>query len=148
MCKPTMADSKPVFTGLLNRDALHFDSLSSIRPKRLHRNLLVANPYNNGALTYGVIFRKPEEWIPDNEVEFGNTTSIRTFLLDRFSDWDERFKQLFHATSSFWGLPTRKLSLDKPWKSNRPLPITLIGDAAFCRSGREYRISGRISVIR
>ncbi len=26
-------------------------------------NLLVANPNNSGALTYGVIFRKPEEWM-------------------------------------------------------------------------------------
>ena len=27
-------------------------------------------------------------------------------------------------------MPTRKLPLDKPWKNNRPLPITLIGDTA------------------
>lgn len=27
-------------------------------------------------------------------------------------------------------MPTRKLPLDQPWKSSRPLPITLIGDAA------------------
>ncbi len=25
-------------------------------------NLFVANPFNNGALSYGIIFKKPEEW--------------------------------------------------------------------------------------
>src|ERR1700750_2117120 len=30
-------------------------------------NLLVANPNNNGVLTYGVIFKKPEEWAIHNE---------------------------------------------------------------------------------
>jgi tetracycline resistance monooxygenase len=93
-------------------------------------NLLVANPYNKGVLTYGVIFKTPAEWVDDNGLNFRNTDSIRTFLLDRFVHWDERYKQLFHSTLSFWGLPTRKLSLNKPWKNNRPLPITLIGDAA------------------
>lgn len=93
-------------------------------------NLLVANPYNNGALTYGLIFRKPEEWVHDNGLNFQNTDSIIAFLSDRFSRWDKRYRQLFHSTSVFVGLPTRKLPLDKPWKNDRPLPITLIGDAA------------------
>lgn len=93
--------------------------------------LLVANPNNNGVLTYGVIFKKPENWGDDhNGLDLDNQESIRTFLLDRFIDWNEHYKQLFRSTSSFWGLPTRKLSLDKPWKIDRPLPITLIGDAA------------------
>lgn len=93
-------------------------------------NLVVANPHNNGVLTYGVIFRKPEEWIHTNELDVQHTDSIRRFLSGRFSDWDERYQQLFRATSFFVGLPTKKLPLEKPWKSNRPLPITLIGDAA------------------
>lgn len=93
-------------------------------------NLLVANPCNNGALTYGVIFRKPSEWSDDNSLDFTNTKSVRTFLFTRFSDWESRYHQLFMATSFFVGLPTRKLPLDKPWKSHRPLPVTLIGDAA------------------
>jgi tetracycline resistance monooxygenase len=92
-------------------------------------NLLVANPYNNGILTYGIIFKKPEEWIHD-ELSSQNTSSISSFLTDRFSQWNEVYKQLFRATSSFWVLPTKKLPLDKPWENNRPLPITLIGDAA------------------
>jgi len=93
-------------------------------------NLLVANPNNNGVLTYGVIFKKPEEWGDDNRLDFKNTGSIRELLLNRLVHWDERYKQLFRSTLSFWGLPTRKLPLDKPWKNDRPLPVTLIGDAA------------------
>ena len=93
-------------------------------------NLLVANPSNNGALTYGVIFKKPDEWEQDNDVDFQHTESIIAFLSDRFSLWHDCYKQLFRATSFFVGLPTRKLSMDRSWKTDRPLPITLIGDAA------------------
>ncbi|MBC3794111.1 FAD-dependent oxidoreductase [Spirosoma utsteinense] len=93
-------------------------------------NILVANPNNNGVLTYNIIYATPPEWIGKNGVDVQDTGSIRTFLTDRFSGWDERYQQLFDATTSFWGLPTRKLPMEKPWKRNRPLPITLIGDAA------------------
>ena len=93
-------------------------------------NLLVANPSNNGALTYGVIFKKPDEWEQVNDVDFQQTESMIAFLSDRFSLWHDCYKQLFRATPFFVGLPTRKLSMDKSWKTDRPLPITLIGDAA------------------
>jgi tetracycline resistance monooxygenase len=93
-------------------------------------NLLVANPYNNGILTYGVIFKMPGEWLDGNGLDFQNTGSIAAFLSGRLSQWHERYKQLFRSTSLFVGLPTRKLPLNKSWKNNRPLPITLIGDAA------------------
>lgn len=93
-------------------------------------NLLVANPNNNGVLSYMVTFRKPKEWVDENGLDFQDTESIGTFLSNVFSNWHECYKQLFRSTSFFWGLPTRKLPLDKPWKKNRPLPITLIGDAA------------------
>jgi len=93
-------------------------------------NLLIANPFNNGTLSYGIIFRKPKEWIDDNGLDFQNTDSVIAFLLNRLSNWDERYKQLFRSTSFFVGLSTRKFPLDKPWKNNRPLPITLIGDTA------------------
>ena len=93
-------------------------------------NLLVVNPNNNGALTYGVIFKTPKEWVHDSRLDFQNTDSICTFLIGKFTSWGELYKHLFRRTSSFWGLPTRKLPLDTPWKTNRPLPITLIGDAA------------------
>ncbi|MEG0925041.1 FAD-dependent oxidoreductase [Chryseobacterium sp.] len=93
-------------------------------------NLLVANPYNNGSLTYGVIFKKPEEWNDGCTLDFNNTEQIRQFLSERFSSWNEIYQQLFSSTSFFVGLPTRKIPLDHPWKNNRPLPVTLIGDAA------------------
>ena len=93
-------------------------------------NLLVANPFNNGALSYGIIFKKPEEWNNGKGLDFQNTDSVIEFLLNRLSNWDEEYKQLIRSTSFFVGLPIRKFPLDKPWKNNRPLPITLIGDAA------------------
>ncbi|MDV7696017.1 FAD-dependent monooxygenase [Chryseobacterium soli] len=93
-------------------------------------NLFVANPRNNDALSYGIIFKKPEEWGDHNGLNFHDKNSIVDFLSSRFSHWDERYQQVFRATSFFVGLPTRKLPLGKPWKTGRPLPITLIGDAA------------------
>ena len=96
-----------------------------------HRgNLLVANPFNNGVLSYGIIFKKPEEWNNEGGLNFQNTDSVIKFLLNKLSNWSEAYKQLIRSTTFFVGLPTRKFPLDKPWKNNRPLAITLIGDAA------------------
>ncbi len=93
-------------------------------------NLLVANPYNNGALSYGIIFEKPKEWNNTKGLDFQHNENIIEFLLTRFSNWSTTFKQLIRSTTFFVGLPIRKFPLDKPWKTNRPLPITLMGDAA------------------
>lgn len=93
-------------------------------------NLFVANPFNNGALSYGIIFKKPEEWDNGKGLDFQNTNSIIEFLLNRLSNWSKAYKQLICSTTFFVGLPIRKFPLNKPWKSNRPLPVTLIGDAA------------------
>ncbi|RED19723.1 tetracycline resistance monooxygenase [Flavobacterium cutihirudinis] len=93
-------------------------------------NLLVANPKNKESLSYNVIFKSPLNWPSENKLDFKNTENISSFLIDKFSDWDEIYKELFRATSIFIGLPTRKISLEKEWKKNRVLPITLIGDAA------------------
>lgn len=89
-----------------------------------------ANPKNNNALTYGISFRKPKEWIFENGLNFQSTESIVSYLCEVFFEWDDCYRQLFRATSFFAGLPTRKISLDKAWKNSRPLPVTLIGDAA------------------
>ncbi|UUF13287.1 MULTISPECIES: FAD-dependent oxidoreductase [Flavobacterium] len=89
-------------------------------------NLLVANPKNNNALSYNVIFKMPETL----EIDFQNIENVKVFLLNKLSDWGESYKELFRATSFFTGLPTKKISVEKAWKNNRPLPITLIGDAA------------------
>ena len=92
--------------------------------------LLVANPRNGGILSYSVIFASPDEWGSENELTSQDTDRIRTFLLNRLADWHDCYRQVVRSTSSFVVWPTRKIPLDKPWKKNRPLPITLIGDAA------------------
>lgn len=51
-------------------------------------SLLVVNPDNNGTLTYGIIFEKPETWKDYTESDFNDLQFIRTFLLDRLNDWD------------------------------------------------------------
>jgi tetracycline 11a-monooxygenase, tetracycline resistance protein len=91
---------------------------------------LVANPNNNGALTYNIIFKTPDEWTGNGELNFQDKNNVIVFLLRYFSDWNKVYKDLFQSTSFFVGLPARKLPLDKTWKKERPLPITLVGDAA------------------
>jgi 2-polyprenyl-6-methoxyphenol hydroxylase-like FAD-dependent oxidoreductase len=93
-------------------------------------NLLVANPKNGPLLSYSVTFKKPEDGNLANELNLQDTDSLVSFLLNKCADWDECYKQLFRSTSSFVVWPTRKIPLHQPWKTNRPLPITLIGDAA------------------
>lgn len=93
-------------------------------------NLFVANPKNGNLLSYSVFFSADKDWVNNNELDFQEPKSIVAFLVNRLSNWDERYKQLIRSTSFFVGLPVRKLPLEKPWKSNRPLPITLIGDTA------------------
>lgn len=90
----------------------------------------VANPKNNHALTYALIFRKPEDWDNENTPDFNDTNGIVDLLLSLLSDWQDAYKNLIRATSVFVGLPSRKLPLNKPWRMDRELPITLIGDAA------------------
>lgn len=87
-------------------------------------NLLVANPKNGNILSYNIMFKTPDE------VNLTDKENIASFLLNRLSLWDQKYKQLISNTSSFMVWPTRKISLEKPWKNNRQLPITLIGDAA------------------
>nr|WP_028980693.1 NAD(P)/FAD-dependent oxidoreductase [Sporocytophaga myxococcoides] len=93
-------------------------------------NLLVANPKNGSLLSYSVIFKMPVEWPLENDLKFHDTNSIVSFLSNKFSHWHESYRQLFNSTAAFVKWPTRKISLDKPWNNHRPLPITLIGDAA------------------
>ncbi|WP_374949194.1 FAD-dependent oxidoreductase [Mucilaginibacter sp.] len=92
-------------------------------------NLLGAHPDNNGQLTYNVIFEQTEEW-EEQEIDLHNNDKVIAYLTDRFAGWANCYKQLFLATTTFWGLPTKKLPLAHAWKNNRPLPVTLIGDAA------------------
>lgn len=91
---------------------------------------LVVNPDNNGVMAYGATFKQPAAWQPEPSLNFQDTASVSAFLCTMFAQWSEAYKQLFRATSSFVGLPSRKVGLAEPWKANRPLPITLVGDAA------------------
>jgi len=93
-------------------------------------NLTVINPCNGGQLSYGVIFQKPEEWQNEVALDFNDNIAVCKYLSQRFTGWDKQFHTLFGVTSFFAGIPTRVLPLVTPWKSARPLPITIIGDAA------------------
>jgi 2-polyprenyl-6-methoxyphenol hydroxylase-like FAD-dependent oxidoreductase len=88
--------------------------------------LVVANPKNGAVLSYSVIFEMPHI----NKLNLESRESIIEFLTNRLAHWHQTYKQLFSATTSFVLWPTRKIPLDKPWKKDRVLPITLIGDAA------------------
>jgi len=81
-------------------------------------------------MTYGIIFKMPQQWENSNLPDFNDAGAVHSFLRERFCGWDSIYHELFKATPLFVGLPTRKLPLDKPWEKNRLLPITLIGDAA------------------
>ena len=91
----------------------------------------VANPDNNGLLTYNVTFRKSDNWVKEGILNFEDIFGIAVFLSEMFSGWNERFHRLFHATTTFVGLPARNLPVDNNlWITNRALPIMLVGDAA------------------
>lgn len=108
-----------------------FDLCAGSRLMAAHQgNLLVANPYNNDMLSYGIIFQKPANADREQLPDFRDKEQVKAFLLERFSAWGEPYKELIRATTFFVGLPIRKFPLDKAWKANRPLPISLIGDAA------------------
>lgn len=91
---------------------------------------LVAHPDNNGALTYNVSFRQPAEWLREKALDFGQPAQARAFLTALFVGGASCFQELFTASTFFVGLPARQLSLAQPWHTERPAPITLIGDAA------------------
>lgn len=92
--------------------------------------LLVVNPLNNKSLTYGFIFQPPASWQAGKGLDFANTKAVSDFIINSLEGWSEIFHNLIRKTFNFVGLPTRVLPLEKPWKINRPLPVTLIGDTA------------------
>ncbi|UAY54628.1 FAD-dependent oxidoreductase [Arachidicoccus terrestris] len=92
--------------------------------------LLVINPLNNGTMTYGLVFKKPAEWSGHHPLDFNNRLAVIEYFSEQLDGWSDLYKGLFKVTEKFVVLPTRKLPLHNTWKSNRPLPITCIGDAA------------------
>ena len=93
-------------------------------------NLLVANPRNGNLLSYGIIIKTPDEWADGSTINFQDNGSVAAFLTERFANWDKHYHELFQATSFFAGITTKVAPLNKPWKTHRHLPVTLIGDAA------------------
>ena len=49
---------------------------------------------------FGISFKTPDEWKNQTQVDFQNRNSVVDFLLKKFSDWDERYKELIRLTSS------------------------------------------------
>ncbi len=92
--------------------------------------LLVANPHNNGVLTYSVLFAAPADRVTGHQAMFRHADQTRAWLSGRLAGWHVCYHELLKATTAFWCLPTRKLPLDTAWHTHRPLPVTLIGDAA------------------
>ena len=112
-------------------------------------NLLVANPFNNGMLTYGVIFKKPEEWNNGKGLDFKDTKSVSEFLTNRFSNWSNEYKELIRSTTFFVGLTIslsylaakdgklRNLARTRPDKLGPPLSVhaaSALGNA--CNAAR------------
>ncbi|MDT3404841.1 FAD-dependent oxidoreductase [Mucilaginibacter terrae] len=93
-------------------------------------NMLVVNPRNGNLLSYGIIMKTPEEWADGGAPDFNDNDNIVKYLTQRFAGWNERYHELFDATAFFAGITTKVAPLDTHWKTDRPLPITLIGDAA------------------
>lgn len=91
---------------------------------------LAINPDNNWAMVYGVTFKQPAEWQHGPDLNFRDPAGSSDFLCEMFAQWSQSYQRLFRATSVFVGLPARLLSVAAPWKPTRPLPITLVGDAA------------------
>ncbi len=92
------------------------------------QKMLFSQTKSKGALNYYVSFKKPENWIKENGLDFNDKNSTITFLNGLLTNWHESYKALFQATETFTLLPMRKMPLDKPWKIKGN--ITLVGDAA------------------
>lgn len=92
------------------------------------QKMLFSQTKSKGALNYYISFKKPENWLKENGLNFKDKSMIISFLSNLLTNWHESYQELFPATETFTLLPMRNMPLDKPWqtKSN----ITLVGDAA------------------
>lgn len=92
------------------------------------RKMLFCQVKSNGALNYYLSFKTEENWIEKEEMDFSNKQKVLHYLDKLFVNWNPVYKELFHATDNFVGLPMRRMFLDEPWKTQSD--ITLVGDAA------------------
>jgi 2-polyprenyl-6-methoxyphenol hydroxylase-like FAD-dependent oxidoreductase len=92
------------------------------------QKMLFSQIKSKGALNYYVSFKKPENWLMENGLNFKDKNTIVSFLNDLLTSWHQNYKELFQATETFTLLSMRKMPLDKPWRTKSH--ITLVGDAA------------------
>ena len=92
------------------------------------RKILSSQTKGNGAIVFYVSFREAESWAQARDIDFSDKTAVTNVLLRLFETWDDRYKELFRASSDFTGLAMKKMPLDEAWKQHRN--ITLVGDAA------------------
>ena len=91
------------------------------------RVFFLSQPKSNGDLYYYACFRRSENWIKDNDLNFNNNKQVSNFLNDLCADWNSAYKELFAATGEFTLLPLYQVPLEN-WQPHKN--ITLIGDAA------------------
>lgn len=92
------------------------------------RKMFFSQIKSKGALNYYLSFQIDEDWVEKEEMDFSNKRMVLRYLDRLFINWHPAFKELFHATDNFVGLPMRRMSLTQPWESKSD--ITLVGDAA------------------
>ncbi|MFH6997234.1 FAD-dependent oxidoreductase [Flavobacterium sp. FlaQc-57] len=92
------------------------------------QKMFYTHTLRDGSVHFGVSFKANENWILNNNLDFEDNTSIRTFLNETFENWGDDYKNLFSASTDFSGLPPRLFSLEDSWKEHSN--ITLVGDAA------------------
>lgn len=92
------------------------------------QKMFYTHTLRDGSVHFGVSFKANENWILNNNLDFEDNTSIRTFLNETFENWGDDYKNFFSASTDFSGLPLRLFSLEDSWKEHSN--ITLVGDAA------------------
>lgn len=92
------------------------------------QKMFYTHTLRDGSVHFGVSFKADEDWVLNNDLDFENDATIRTFLNETFINWSEDYKTFFNTSTDFSGLPLRLFSLEEPWKKHSN--ITLVGDAA------------------
>lgn len=92
------------------------------------QKMLFSQTKAGGALNYYISFKKPENWLKENGLDFKDKNTVIPFLNDLITNWHKSYKELFKVTETFTLLPMKKMPLDKPWEIKKN--ITLAGDAA------------------
>ncbi|MGN7820957.1 FAD-dependent oxidoreductase [Chitinophaga sp. 22536] len=136
--RASVTDAKPKFTGTYCIEGeIFYPEISTPNFYKLinsgnlaiveDKKTLFVHTKGNGHLNYYVTFREPDSF-KTRALNFKDTVGVENFLIDRYSDWSEIFKELFYGTDEFHGFPFRLLSAFDNLKAHAN--VTLIGDAA------------------